>query len=125
MAGLTSPWLRIAPRPQPGLTLWPVAPQPDPQPAAQQQVTDGSRGHGLIEGGGDCSNRAGRYGGGNNEAEAVPGMAQIAGAGSFSRLDVTNLQILQIGDIQGRSTNSITPFHHVDTKLIHQPRFRI
>ena len=37
----------------------------------------------------------------------------------FSRLDVTNPQILQIGNIQGRSTNSIMPFHHVDPKLLH------
>ena len=33
------------------------------------------------------------------------------------RLDVTNLQILQVGDIQGKSTNSIMSFHQVDTNL--------
>ena len=38
---------------------------------------------------------------------------------TFLRLRVPNLQILQIGDLQGTSSNSITPFHNVDPKLVH------
>ena len=36
---------------------------------------------------------------------------------TFFRLDITNLPILQIGDIQGRSNNSSMPFHSGD--LVH------
>ena len=43
----------------------------------------------------------------------------------FFRLDVINLQLLKIGDIQGRSTNSNMPFQHVEqqahTKLNQWP----
>ena len=38
---------------------------------------------------------------------------------TFSRLDVPNLPILQIGDMRGTSTNSIMPFHNLAPILGH------
>ena len=38
---------------------------------------------------------------------------------TFSMLDDSNLQILQIGDLQGIFTNSMMPFHNLGPMLVH------
>ena len=38
---------------------------------------------------------------------------------TFFRLEVPNLQVLQIGNLQDMPTNSIMPFHNIDPILVH------